>query len=68
MKAVFEAWLPEAVREAARAHERSALSLEKIAQPANPEISRGHCLRATTRAAEIGMILANILAEVTNEH
>jgi hypothetical protein len=56
------------VREDACADERSALSLEKIAQPANPESSHGHCLRATTRAAEIGMILAIILAEVKNEH
>ena|ERR1700694_5366184 len=60
LKAVFEARLPKAVREAARADERSARSLEKIAQSANPEISHGHCLRAAARAAEIGIILAEV--------
>src|SRR6267378_1486619 len=60
LKAVFEPRLPTAVREAACADERSSLLLEKIAQPAKPEISHGHCLRATTRAAEIGIILAEV--------
>jgi hypothetical protein len=60
IEVVFEARLPKAVREAARADERSALSLEKIAQPESPEISHGHCLRAATRAAEIGIILAEV--------
>jgi len=58
LKVVFEARLPKAVRVAACADERSALPLEKIAQPANPEICHIHCLRATTRAAKIGIILA----------
>ena len=60
MKVVSKPDCPKDVREAARADERSALSLEKIAQSANPQVSHGHCLRPTTRAAEIGIILAEV--------